>query len=101
MSRLVVVAPLREGAREAARLLVEAGPPFDPAEANLTTHEVYLTDHEVVFVFEGDDAKAAVEALLGEAGVVKAATAWRDCLAGRPRLAERAFGWAADATSTD
>jgi hypothetical protein len=99
MSRVVVVAALREDAREAARLLVEAGPPFDPRRASLTAHEVYLTDREVVFVFEGPDAKAAVEALVGEPGVVRAASAWRDCLAGRPRLAEQVFSWPSDAMS--
>jgi hypothetical protein len=93
MSFLVVVAPLKEGARETARLLIEGGPPFEPRATSLVRHLVYLTDREVVFVFEGPDAKAAVERLIGDPGVWKAATAWRDCLAGRPRLAEEAFAW--------
>jgi hypothetical protein len=93
MTCVVVVAPLKEGAQEAARLLIQGGPPFDPAETSLVRHHVYLTEREVVFVFEGPDAKTAVEALVGDPGVWKAATAWRDCLAGRPRIADEVFAW--------
>jgi hypothetical protein len=93
MSWVVVVAPLREGARETARLLIESGPPFSPEGTSLTRHHVYLTDRDVVFTFEGPDARAAVEKLVGDPGVWKAATAWRECLAGRPRIAEEIFAW--------
>ncbi len=93
MTRLVVVAPLREGARDAARLLIENGPPFDPQSTSLAAHEVFLTDHEVVFLFEGEDARQTVEGLVGDPGIWKAATAWKECLAGRPRLADEVFRW--------
>ena len=76
-----------------ARLLIESGPPFDPSETPLTGHHVHLTENEVIFAFEGPDAKAAVERLIGEASVLRAATAWRECLAGRPRIAEEIYGW--------
>ena len=94
MSWLVVVASLREGSREKARLLIEQGPPFEPETTTLTRHEVHLTDREVVFLFEGPDARAAVERLVGDPGVWRAATAWKDCLAGRPRLADETYTWA-------
>ena len=93
MSWVVVVAPLREGARDTARLLVAGGPPFDPERTPLVRHHVYLTDKEAVFTFEGPDARAAVEGLVGESNVWKAAAAWRECLAGRPRIAEEVFAW--------
>ena len=93
MTRLVVVAPLKPGARGAARLLVESGPPFDPGETRLTAHEVFLTDHEAVFLFEGEDARKAVEELAGDPGVWRAATAWRECLDGRPRIADETYVW--------
>jgi hypothetical protein len=96
VTRIVVVAPLREGMRESARLLIEEGPPFDPAGTALTRHEVYLTDREAVFVFEGPDAKAVVETLVGDSDVWKTAAAWKECLAGRPRLAEPAYSWLSD-----
>ena len=54
---------------------------------------MYLTDHEAVFVFEGPDAREAVERVLGEADVWQAATAWRAILASKPRLAETVFSW--------
>ena len=91
--RVVVVAPLREGAREVARMLLESGPPFDPAEVGLTAHEVLVTEGEVIFVFEGEDAAAVVEELVGRAEVWQAAAEWRDWLADRPRVAEQAYVW--------
>ncbi len=94
MSRLVVVAPLRQGTRETARMLIENGPPFDPDRTRLTAHEVFLTDREVVFLFEGEDARKTVEELVGDPGIWRAATAWRECLDGRPRLADESYVWA-------
>jgi hypothetical protein len=46
-----------------------------------------------VFVFEGDGARRAVEQLLGDARVWKAAAAWKEVIAVRPRLAENVFTW--------
>lgn len=92
--RVVVVAPLRDGAREVARMLLEAGPPFDPAGVGLTAHSVLLTEREAIFVFEGEDAAAVVEDLVGHAEVWEAATEWREWLAERPRIAETAYEWA-------
>ena len=87
-----------EGRGDRARLLMESGPPFDPETTPLLRHDVYLTDHEVVFVFEGPEAKRAVERLVGDPGVLRAAAAWRECLDGRPRIAEPAFAWARPGT---
>jgi len=91
--RFVVVAPLREGMRESARLLVAEGPPFDLGATTLSDHEVYLTEREAVFVFTGSHAREELERAVGDPGVWKAAAAWRDCLDGRPRIAEEAFLW--------
>lgn len=93
MSMLLVIAPLAEGKRETARMLLSAGPPFDPEGSALERHHVFLTGHEVVFLFEGPRAKEVVERLIGEPSVWRAAAAWRECLAGRPRLAEDVFSW--------
>lgn len=93
MSTIAVVAPLKYGAQAEARALIAAGPPFDPDRTPLVRHEVFLTGDEVVFVFEGPDARRAVEQLIGEASVWKAAIAWRRLLAGRPRIAEHAYRW--------
>jgi hypothetical protein len=87
------VAPLKDGIRERAAELIANGPPFEPEGTALAGHEVYLTDREVVFVFEAEQPRAALEELAGDPSVWRAAGAWREILAGRPRIAEQAYGW--------
>jgi hypothetical protein len=93
MSRAVVVLPLREGASKEAAELLRGGPPFDPQEAGLERHHVFLTDEEAVFVFESYSPDAA-EKLIGEGRFWSAASAWNDLVEGPPRLAEDAYSWA-------
>lgn len=93
MSAVAVVCPLRPGAAETARVLVAEGPPFDLAGAGIARHLVLVGEEEAVFVFEGPEARGAVERLATSPGVWRAAAAWRDLLAGRPRLLEPAFAW--------
>jgi hypothetical protein len=52
----VLAARLKPGATAAAEQLLEAGPPFDPAEAGLSAHAAFLNDEWVYLVFEGDGA---------------------------------------------
>jgi hypothetical protein len=93
VTSVAVLVPLKPGAFERAHALVEEGPPFALEDTGLTAHHVYLTPYEAVFVFDGPSARDAVEALVGEADVWAAATAWRDCLAAKPYVAEPAFAW--------
>lgn len=90
---VAVVVPIRRGTAEAARRLVEGGPPFDLEQLELDRHHVFVGEREVVFFFEGESAAAAVDALSRSPGVLKAAVRWRGILAGRPRLTEERFGW--------
>jgi hypothetical protein len=90
---VAVVVPIRRGTAEAARRVVEEGPPFDVEGLGLERHHVFVSEREVVFFFEGDNATAAAEALSRSPGVLKAAVRWRHILGGRPRLAEEQFGW--------
>jgi hypothetical protein len=90
--RAIVVLPLKEGALEHARELAAKGPPFDPAATGLTRHRLLLTSHEAIFEFEAAN-EGALEALLGQADLWAAAAAWRDLIAGPPRLAEVAYAW--------
>jgi hypothetical protein len=92
MSRAVVVLPLREGASEQAAKLLRGGPPFDPQEIGLERHHVFLTESEAVFVFEAD-SRGAAERLIGEGRFWSAASAWKDFVAGPPRVAEDAYSW--------
>jgi hypothetical protein len=93
VSSLAVVVPLRPDMLAEARRLIEQGPPFDLADTPLDSHWIHLTDHEAVFVFDGPGAREVVERVVGEASVWEAATAWRACLAGKPRVAETVFAW--------
>jgi hypothetical protein len=90
---VAVVVPIKRGTAEAARRLVEEGPPFDVERLGLERHHVFVSEREVVFFFEGDSAAAAVDALSRSPRVLKAAVRWRGILGGRPRLAEERFGW--------
>lgn len=91
-SSVAVVVPLKRGSAEKARSLVHEGPPFDPA-TRFQRHHVFVGEREVVFVFEGEDVKRAVQELARTPTVWKAAAAWRECLGGPPRLAEEGYSW--------
>lgn len=93
MSGFAVVVPLKRGAADDARRLLADGPPFPLERTPLHEHRVYLTEREAVFVFDGPKARAAVEEVLGDAGVWQAAHEWRALLADKPRVAEVAFAW--------
>ena len=88
-----VVVPILPGTHEAARVLVEHGPPFDPAAVGLERHQVLLTTDEVVFLFESHLGEPALEALLAEPALLEIAAEWQDILAGPPRIAESVYSW--------
>jgi hypothetical protein len=100
-ARVAVVVPIRRGTAEEARRLVAEGPPFELGRLPLERHHVFVSEREVMFVFEGESAPAAVDALSRDTSVLKAALRWRGILAGRPRLAEERFGWARAEPSGD
>jgi hypothetical protein len=90
--RATVVLPLKNGAIERVGELVAHGPPFDPAKTSLTRHQLLLTPQEAIFIFEvGTDE--GLSDLLSQLDVWAAAVAWRDLVAGPPRLAEVAYDW--------
>ena len=91
-SRAVLVLPLVEGAQQRAAELLRKGPPFDPGEIGLGRHHVFLTESEAVFLFESESPDVA-ERLLSSSRLWAAAAAWKDLVAGPPRLADSAFSW--------
>ena len=93
MSRLVVVAPLKPGATDRVRELLDAGPPFDLEGSRFDAHEVFVTPNEVVFVFDGGESSEALGLAAEDPAVWRAAKAWAECLDGRPRIAREAFSW--------
>jgi hypothetical protein len=92
-SRMVVVVPVKESAREHVRALVAKGPPFDLPSSGLDAHHVFLTEGEAIFVFEAAD-RSGLERLAANVDVWAAAEEWREYVAGKPRLAEDAYSWA-------
>jgi hypothetical protein len=99
--RLAVVVPIKEGAQEAVRTLLEAGPPFDPEQTPLDRHQVFLTAHEVLFLFEAELGAQALEPLLEEPDLWKIAASWREHVAGAPRIAEDVYSWARPAVELE
>jgi hypothetical protein len=92
--RTVVVIPIRANAHDAVRALLDVGPPFDPAALpGLDRHEVFLTPDEVVFLFDSSFGTHAIEPLLADAALWKAAAAWHNHLAGPPRIADEVYSW--------
>jgi|SRR5215218_9627299 len=94
MSRLVVVVPLKDGAYERARALFAHGPPFDLKATEFERHEVYLTEREVVFVFDSASSSATLRLLGEDPSVWKVTAAWQKLMAEKPRKAETAYSWA-------
>jgi hypothetical protein len=92
MSRIAVVLPLRRGARARAEELLEEGPPADPEAAGLESHEVLVTDDEVVFLFEAPD-QHLLDRLVAEASARIVAGTWKDLVAAAPRVAATAYTW--------
>jgi hypothetical protein len=91
--RTAFVVPLKDGSHDAARALLDGGPPFDPEETALDRHEVFLTPDEVVFIFDSRIGADALEPLLSNPELWQSASAWREHLAGPPRIAEDIYSW--------
>jgi hypothetical protein len=51
----MVIFRLREGAEPEAEKLVAAGPPVDLEKTGFRRFAAYLSHHEVIFVFEGEE----------------------------------------------
>lgn len=93
MSRLVVVVPLVGGARDRVEDLLEKGPPFEIGATHLSRHEVFLTDHEVIFDFETPGSEPPIALQAEDPALHEAARAWREVMAGSPRKALQVFSW--------
>jgi hypothetical protein len=94
MQRIAVIAKLREGAADEARELLDAGPPFDPDALGFDRHAVYVSDDEVIFIFEGARVASLVRTLSAAGGGTRQAfAAWEPLIVGLPRLAQEAYFW--------
>jgi len=93
MDRLVVAATLKSGTRGRAAALVAEGSPFDPRGSGLTSHGVYLSEHEVVFAFEGPRAEFLVRAMINDPVRAVGFGAWAPLIEGFPRLVRESWHW--------
>ena len=98
MNRIALVARLKPGAEGQASVLLEHGPPFDPAERGFARHAVYLLAGEVVFVFEGDEVEWIVDEIVNESfgAVAGALGTWRELVEDPPRIARAVYTWESD-----
>jgi hypothetical protein len=100
MQRVVVTAKLKLGSHAAAAEIVGAGPPYDPGELGLVRHAIYLSDSEVVFVFEGLDVEQQLRDLVNDPVVSAAFAAWGPLLEGTPSVVHEVFYWEATGDGT-
>jgi hypothetical protein len=90
LRKIIVIFPIRAGAQERVRRLVAEELPFAPSDPGLERLRVFVTDAELVLFFEG--AEASLARVLVDPSV--AAAAWRQYVAGSPRVAKDAYSWA-------
>ena len=91
---MVVILPLKAGVRDRVRGLLAQGPPFELETTEFDRHEVYLTEREVVFVFDSPGSSATLKLPGEDPSLWKVAAAWQQLMAERPRKAETAYSWA-------
>jgi hypothetical protein len=95
MQRIVVIARLKPDSHAAAAEILRAGPPYDPGDIGLVRHGVYLSESEVVFVFEGSDVEQQLLGLLNDPAASAAFAVWAPVLDGTPSAAHELFYWEA------
>jgi hypothetical protein len=88
--QLDLIVPLRPDAQRRVRRLLAQGPPFDPAALELRRHQVLLGPDDVIFAFEGPQVRQTLERTLRNPALWKAGVAWRNCIAGPPRISTSA-----------
>ena len=91
--RVAVVAQLKKGSAEGARELIEVGPPFDPQTMGFDRHSVYLSQNDVVFVFEGENAARKLASVVDNMVVSASFSSWAPLLEGTPQLAHELYHW--------
>ena len=92
LEKAAIVVPLKPGSKTAAEALLRTGPPFDPSRLGLARHEVYLSEDEAIFVFQGLPSVFA-ERLAEDDSFWNAATAWGPLIRGRARFADPTYSW--------
>jgi hypothetical protein len=92
---LAVVLPIREGMREVAAEFLAEGPPFAPETLGLAGHAVFITDSEIVFLFETREGLGTLAEIAADPDFWTVVEAWEHVMADQPRIAPAIYDWRA------
>jgi hypothetical protein len=105
MEQYILEARLKPGKAAVAERMLATGPPFDPAEAGLSSHAAYVTDTAVYLVFEGEAARQTALQLARRHLVD--VSRWQEIVSGLPAKvdevpphARSVYRWQADAPAS-
>jgi hypothetical protein len=99
MDRFVLTARLKpDGRRRAQELLAEGSAlGMEELETYLDRHTIFLTETEVIFVFEGESANDAVRALFNDPVRSSLVGRWLPLFEGPLHQALEAYSWEREA----
>ena len=87
------MARLRDGARQQARKLAAPPLPNDPAADGFRRVGIFLSETEIVFMFEADSAESIVRRILNDPVQSTAISSWLPLFDGPLRRTEEAYYW--------
>jgi CBS domain-containing protein len=96
VERVAIIARFDPDQADKVKALLDAGPPYDLTESTINRHAVYVSSHEVVFVFEGPDVEWEVDDISDEffrPAIRATLSAWRSVVDEEPRLGHPVFAW--------
>jgi hypothetical protein len=73
--------------------LLRQGPPFDLEQSRLERHMVFVSEDELIFVFEGERAEEETGRLLETSSVLDTAGRLGQLIEGQPSLPREVFSW--------
>ena len=91
--RFVITARLKPGSAPEALELIRQGPPFDLEGSRLERHMAFMSDDELVLVFEGVHAAEEARRLLQGSPDPKVTDRLGDLIEGEPTLPREVFSW--------
>jgi hypothetical protein len=89
----VVTARLRKGSASKVLEILRQGPSFDVGATSLDRHLVFLSEEELIFLFEGEHADEQAERLLAMPKMLGPAGRIGAHLAGSPGTPVEVFSW--------
>jgi hypothetical protein len=95
VDRLVLVARLKPGGRQRAEELLAGPAALGAAELELALHRhaIYLSETEVIFLFEGEGSRESVRAVFNDPVQSTLISHWLPLFDGPLHRAEEAYFW--------